>query len=334
MFVYREERGYGGDWLVGSYLTASDVLKEIERLFNAIVACAAIILLALLLAAWLGRRISRPVRLLAEQSRRVRNLDFEHTRPVPGSYIKELNEAAAAFNQMAARLQSVETTRRQLFGDLAHEIRTPVSVLEAYIEAVQDGVRDLDSKTVAMLREQTGRLVRFSADAAALAQAEEAQATIAPEPVDVAELVGAATAAVAERYAAKQVSLTSRVTGTTRFWADRQRLGQILTNLLDNALRHTPAHGHVHVDATSGAEAVLFTVTDDGEGVDAEHLPHLFERFYRADSARDRARGGAGIGLAIAKALAEAHGGGISVQSRGPGTGTTFTVSMPIRPVS
>ena len=106
------------------------------------------------------------------------------------------------------------------------------------------------------------------------------------------------------------------------------------TNLLDNALRHTPAHGHVRVGATSDAEAVVFTVADDGEGVAAEHLPHLFERFYRADSARDRARGGAGIGLAIAKALAEAHGGGISVQSRGPGTGTTFTVSMPVRPIS
>ncbi|MCP5306586.1 MAG: HAMP domain-containing protein [Chromatiaceae bacterium] len=115
VFVYREERGYGGDWLVGSYLTASDVLKEIERLFNAIVACAAIILLALLLAAWLGRRISRPVRLLAEQSRRVRNLDFEHTRPVPGSYIKELNEAAAAFNQMVDGLRERQMIR-DLFG--------------------------------------------------------------------------------------------------------------------------------------------------------------------------------------------------------------------------
>ena len=297
------------------------------------VAIAVAALTAFGVTAYISRRLQRSVAELSTAAGAVADGHFD-IRVSPPRLGGEFDDLAAAFNQMAARLQSVETTRRQLFGDLAHEIRTPVSVLEAYIEAVQDGVRDLDPKTVAMLREQTGRLVRFSADAAALAQAEEAQATIAPEPVDVAELVGAATAAVAERYAAKQVSLTSRVTGTTRFWADRQRVGQILTNLLDNALRHTPAHGHVRVGATSDAEAVVFTVADDGEGVAAEHLPHLFERFYRADSARDRARGGAGIGLAIAKALAEAHGGGISVQSRGPGTGTTFTVSMPVRPIS
>lgn len=297
------------------------------------VAIAVAALMAFGVTAYISRRLQRSVAELSTAAAAVAEGRYD-IRVSPPRLGGEFDDLSAAFNQMAAQLQSVETTRRQLFGDLAHEIRTPVSVLEAYIEAVQDGVRDLDPKTVAMLREQTARLVRFSADVAALAQAEEAHATIAPEPIDVAELVESATAAVAEGYAAKQVSLTSRVTGTIRFWADRQRVGQILTNLLDNALRHTPAHGHVHVGATSDADAVVFTVADDGEGVAAEHLPHLFERFYRADSARDRTRGGAGIGLAIAKALAEAHGGHIRVESRGRGTGTTFAVSLPIRPVS
>lgn len=243
----------------------------------------------------------------------------------------EFDELATAFNRMAERLQAVESTRRQLFGDLAHEIRTPVAVLEAYLEAVEDGVKPLDQPTIAMLREQTGRLVRFSADAAALAQAEDSHASIAPGWVDAGAVVTAVSATVADRYAAKNVSLTTRISGTVRLFADRQRLAQVLGNLLDNALRHTPAGGHVTLTAARAATDVVFTVADDGDGIVSEHLPHIFERFYRADSARDRGHGGSGIGLAIVKALAEAHGGHVSVDSHGPGTGTSFRVSLPIQ---
>jgi signal transduction histidine kinase len=114
-------------------------------------------------------------------------------------------------------------------------------------------------------------------------------------------------------------------------WADRQRLGQVLANLLDNALRHTPRGGRVTVTADTDDGALTITVTDDGEGIPAEHLPHVFDRFYRADTARTREHGGAGIGLAIAKALVEAHQGQVSADSRGPGTGATFTITLPVR---
>ena len=257
--------------------------------------------------------------------------DIRVTAPQLGD---EFDDLAIAFNRMAERLQSVESTRRQLFGDLAHEIRTPVSVLEAYLEAVEDGVKTLDPQTIAMLREQTGRLVRFSDDAAALAQAEDAHAAIAPGWVDTGDVLGAVSATVADRYAAKDVELRTQAGAGGRLWADGQRLNQILGNLLDNALRHTPPGGHVSVTAARSGADVVFTVADDGEGIAAEHLPHLFERFYRADSARDRGRGGSGIGLAIVKALTEAHGGHVSVASRGPGHGTTFTVSVPAYPQS
>lgn len=295
------------------------------------VAIAVAALTAFLVTAYIGRRLQRSVTELSTAASSVSEGRYD-IRVSPPRLGDEFDELAAAFNQMAERLQSVETTRRQMLGDLAHEIRTPVSVLEAYLEAFEDGVKKLDTQTISMLREQTGRLVRFSADVAALAQAEEARATITPGLVDIGELVATAAAAVADKYAAKQVSLTSTVTGARTLWADRQRLAQVLGNLLDNALRHTPAHGHVQLAATSDAHDVVFTVTDDGEGVMGEHLPRLFERFYRADTARDRGRGGAGIGLAIAKALTEAHGGQISVDSCGPGTGTTFVVSVPITP--
>lgn len=287
-------------------------------------------LTAFVVTAYLSRRLQRSVAEVSAAAVAVAEgrYDIRVASPRLGG---EFDELASAFNKMAQRLQSVDATRRRLFGDLAHEIRTPVSVLEAYLEAVEDGVKTLDPPTIAVLREQTARLVRFSADAAALAQAEEAHMTIRPEWVDAGELLGAASAAVADRYAATGIALITRLDGAPRLWADRQRLAQVLGNLLDNALRHTASGGQVVLTAAAAGAEVVFTVGDDGEGIAAGRLPHVFERFYRADTARERDRGGAGIGLAIAKALTEAHGGHISVASRGPGTGTTFTVAVPVR---
>jgi signal transduction histidine kinase len=288
-------------------------------------------LTAFVVTAYLSRRLHRSATELSAAASAVAEGRY-NIRVAPPRLGDEFDELAMAFNGMAQRLQAVESTRRQVFGDLAHEIRTPVSVLEAYLEAVEDGVKTLDPQTIALLREQTGRLVRFAADAASLAQAEEAHFAIAAGWVDVQELIGAVGAAVADRYAAKHVTLTTTVSTPVRLWADRQRLTQVLSNLLDNALRHTPGRGHVTLIAARNGTDAVFTITDDGEGIAAEHLPHIFERFYRADSARDRGRGGSGIGLAIVKALTEAHGGHINVASRGPGHGSTFNVAVPVQP--
>jgi len=286
-------------------------------------------LTAFVVTAYLSRRLQRSITEVSAAASAIAEGHYD-VRVAPPQLGDEFDELAVAFNRMAQRLQAVESTRRQVFGDLAHEIRTPVSVLEAYLEAVEDGVKTLDPPTIATLREQTDRLVRFAADAAALSQAEEAHSAIAPGWVDIRQLVRAVGATVADRCTAKKVTLTTRAGGAGRLWADRQRLTQVLGNLLDNALRHTPAGGHVTLTAAHNGAEVVFTVADDGEGIAAEHLPHVFERFYRADFARERGRGGSGIGLAIAKALTEAHGGHINVASRGPGHGSTFTVAVPI----
>ena len=284
---------------------------------------------AFVVTAYSSRRLQRSVTELSAAASAVAEGRYD-VWVSPPRLGDEFDGLTVAFNRMADRLQAVESTRRQLFSDLAHEIRTPVSVLEAYLEAIEDGVKTLDPPTISMLREQTSRLVRFAADAASLAQAEEAHFAIAAGWVDTQELVGAVSAAVADRCVAKGVTLTTPTGDPGRLWADRQRLTQVLGNLLDNALRHTPPGGHVTLTAARNGTDVVFTVADDGEGIAAEHLPHIFERFYRADSARDRGRGGSGIGLAIAKALTEAHGGHINVASRGPGHGSTFTVALPI----
>ncbi|HEY9266194.1 MAG TPA: ATP-binding protein, partial [Mycobacterium sp.] len=244
----------------------------------------------------------------------------------------DFDALAGAFNRMASRLQSVEATRRRLFSDLAHEIRTPVTVLEAYIEALEDGVRTLTPETAAMLRDQTGRLVRFADDVAALAQAEESSASMACSAIDVGHLIQRCAAAARERYAGKGVTLHTAVAADLpSVWGDEQRLGQVLANLLDNALRHTPSGGRVELSAGVVDHRLTVRVSDTGEGIAAEHLPHVFERFYRADAARDREHGGAGIGLAIAKALVDAHDGTITAHSPGPGSGAVFTITLPLR---
>lgn len=278
---------------------------------------------------YVSRRLQRSVAEVASAASAVAQGRYD-IRVSPLQLGDDFDSLAQAFNQMAAQLGAVDATRRRLFGDLAHEVRTPVSVLEAYLEAVEDGVRTLSPETIAMLRDQTRRLVRFSEDVAALAQAEESSASMAFTDIHITDLIAKTVAAASERYRAKQVSLSTHLPpGLPPVWGDAQRLAQVLSNLLDNALRHTPPHGHVDVHADIEGHNVLLHVTDTGEGIAAEHLPHIFERFYRAEAARTRDRGGSGLGLAIAKALVEAHGGHISASSDGAGTGATFTIALP-----
>jgi signal transduction histidine kinase len=287
--------------------------------------------LAALAVTWyFSRRLQRSITDVSKAAAAVADGHYD-SRVSPPKLGDDFDALARAFNEMAGRLESVESTRRRLFGDLAHEIRTPVSVVDAYVEAIEDGVKTLDPETTTTLRDQTRRLVRFSDDVAALAQAEEGYASIALTSLAPNTLIAAAVAAAADRFAAKDVTLTSHVRdGLPRISADPQRLAQVLGNLLENALRHTPSGGWVDVAARADQNKLTITVADDGEGIAAEHLPHVFERFYRADAARNRDRGGAGIGLAITKALVQAHRGDITASSRGAGTGTTLTITLPI----
>jgi signal transduction histidine kinase len=295
------------------------------------IALAVSALAALTLSWYLSRRVHRSATALSRAASAVADGDYGIRVPPP-RLGKEFDAVAAAFNTMARQLGVVDDTRRQMLADLAHEIRTPVAVLEAYMEALEDGVQRLDLDTISTLRDQTRRLTRFSVDVNALSVAEGRATSIdarwtSPEP-----LTSTAVAAFAPRYNAKGVTLTSRVPDDLPdLWADPERLGQVLGNLLDNALRHTGRGGTVNVTATVIDDDLAIAVSDTGDGVATEHLTRLFDRFYRVDAARDREHGGAGIGLSIAKALVEAHGGHIEASSEGPGNGSTFTVTLPCR---
>lgn len=284
---------------------------------------------AILVTWFVSRRLQRSVADVAGAATAVADGDFG-VRVLPPGLGADFNSLALAFNHMAAQLQAVDANRRRLFSDLAHEIRTPVSVLDAYIEAVEDGVRSLTTDTTAMLRDQTRRLVRFSADVAALAQAEEGASSMSMAEVDISDVILTTVAAISARCRAKRVLLNTALPPSfPPLHGDGQRLAQVLTNLLDNALRHTPAHGLVTVSAEHRAASIVVRVTDTGDGISPEHLPHVFDRLYRADPARSREPGGSGLGLSIAKAIVEAHRGSISVESPSPTGQTTFTVELP-----
>lgn len=299
------------------------------NLISLSVALLAALTAALAVSIYVTGRIGRSVSTVVSAASDVAagHYDARVPRPQLGA---EFDDLAQAFNAMAGRLAAVEQTRRRLLADLAHELRTPVATIDAYLEGLEDGVATLDAETADVLRTQTRRLAMLAEDLGAISRAEEGRLELHLSSTAPDALVGTATAACAERYAAKGVHLDSQVpTGLPPVQVDADRIGQVLGNLLDNALRHTPPGGTVTVSARRDDGDVELLVSDTGEGIPAEHLRHVFERFYRVDVARDRAHGGSGIGLAIAKALIEAHGGQIGADSPGPGRGATFTVRLP-----
>ncbi|MFF4894434.1 sensor histidine kinase [Micromonospora chersina] len=294
------------------------------------VAIGASLLAALAVSAYLARRLAQPVtQLSAAAAADVSRGDYA-ARVNPPGLGSEFDTVAAAFNTMAARLADAETTRRRLLADLGHELRTPLATIEAYVDAAEDGIAVEGEDTWAVLRAQTNRLRRLAEDVVAVSRAEEHQLGLHRRPVSASELVNAAVAAARPRYATRGVTLHQLVAPDVGLIdADAERMGQVLGNLLDNALRNTPPAGRVSVRATRDNDGVHISIADTGDGIDARHLPHIFERFYRADTARDRDHGGSGIGLAVARAIVIQHGGRITAASEGPGKGATFTVTLP-----
>lgn len=302
--------------------TSASAISLTVALFAAVVA-------ALAASAYVARRVARPIAELADVAADVAAGNYA-ARAEPPGIGAEFDTVANAFNAMSARLAEVEATRRRLLADLGHELRTPLATIEAYLEAAEDGVAVEGEDTVSVLRTQTARLRRLAEDVAAVSRAEEHQLDLHRVRCGPDGLVRAAVAAARPRYDTKEVTLDERVAADLPdVSVDPERIGQVLANLLDNALRHTQAGGRVAVALDLDPAGVRITVSDTGSGIPAEHLPHVFERFYRADSARDRDHGGSGIGLAIAQALVQEHGGRITVASQGPGRGTTFTITLP-----
>jgi signal transduction histidine kinase len=278
---------------------------------------------------WLvSTRITRPVSALAGAARHVSRGDYDTRVTVSGD--DELTVLARSFNEMAASLASAEERRRRLLSDVAHELRTPLATIDAYLEGLADGVVQPEPETWRLLRAESARLERLSNDINRVSRAEEHQLDLRVEPTRPSRLIENAARAAAPAYAAKGVELQiDPEPVTARVEVDPDRIAEVLANLLENALRHTPPQGVVTLAAREDGDTVLLTVEDTGEGLDPSDLERVFERFYRTDTARSRDRGGSGIGLTISRALVEAHGGRLWAESAGPGSGTRFVCQLP-----
>lgn len=315
---------------------SSPELAHIELAYreaNALVLGVALLisLACALLVTWLvSRPLRRSLRDLTEAARELSRGHYSRRAHETGGG-SELDTFAAAFNVMAGRLEDVEATRRRLLSDLAHELRTPISTLSMYHEGLFDGVTDLNEDTRVVLAAQTDRLARLAEDIDDVSRAEEGRLTLEIQAHQLHQLVATTVDSVKARYAAKSVDLVVEVPSAPVLIVavDSLRVGQVLGNVLTNALRHTPPGGRVTIAARPEAEEIVITITDTGEGIQSSQLPHVFERFYRGDTARDRNRSGSGIGLTISKAIVDAHGGAIAAYSAGAGMGATFEIRLP-----
>ena len=281
-----------------------------------------VLVVTLLLCAVLAGYVVRPLRQLTAAADRVADGDLDARVAEPR--VEEVGRLAHAFNRMAERRQQLETARRQMVGDVSHELRNPLASMQGWIEAAQDGLAATDERLLANLHEETLHLRRLVDDLHDLSLGDAGEFRVEPVDVDLTGLVEQALDAARTAAETAGVELAAGVAPGSRVVADPSRLRQALDNLLVNALRHTPPGGTVTVIGSPGE----LTVTDTGEGIPAEDLPHVFDRFRRVDASRTRATGGSGLGLAIVRQIVEAHGGAATIVSE-PGLGTTVTLRLP-----
>ena len=325
---------------VGSFVVASDTAPEIireppaSRLASAVdryllwtgLAAGA---LGVLMVGFVSRRLLAPIQALGTASRRLGGGDL--TQRVATSGPREISDLAQSFNAMAGSLERAEEQRLSLVADVAHELRTPLSNIQGYLEALKDGLITPDADTLDTIHQQVVHLARLVEDLRLLAQAEGGALSLNLEPNSLQEVLSRSVEAFRTRAEAKGVDLSLQVSpGLPLVILDRTRIAQVVGNLLENAVHHTPQGGVVKVSAAATGEgSASVTVEDSGEGIAPEEIPLVFERFYRVDPSRSRATGGVGLGLTIAKQLVEAHGGAIHAEST-QGRGSRFIFELPL----
>jgi signal transduction histidine kinase len=302
------------------YLASTDAALAISA--------AATAAIALILGSLLARLITRPLRELTAAARQI-------AAGGPGQQVAvrsrdELGDLATQFNHMSADLAHANQLRRQMTADIAHDLRTPLTVISGYLESLRDQVLKPTPERFATLYDETQILQRLVEDLHTLSLADAGELPLQRRPTDPLQLL----AHVAETYghAAEQagVRLGTRAAGPLpEVNVDYERMSRALGNLVSNALRYTPPGGTICLSAGVAAGRLMLSVEDTGSGIAAEHLPNIFERFYRADASRQQQTGGSGLGLAIVRSIIEAHGGTIGVASQ-LSKGTTFTVGLPL----
>jgi signal transduction histidine kinase len=320
--------------VVGTVLTTGEApeLNSREELFLTRInwalfyAAVGATLIALALGLFLARTLTRPLRELTAASRAMAQGDWEQQVTVRSK--DELGELASAFNRMSAELVRANQARRQMTADIAHDLRTPLTVIKGYAEALRDGDLSPAPATFGTIYQEAEHLSRLVEDLRTLSLVDEGRLTLNRGAVSPRALLERTVAAYLTQAQHAGVTLdVDAAPDLPSVYVDSERLAQVLGNLVGNALRYTPEGGHITLAARRQADTVQLLVQDTGVGIAPGDRPHIFDRFYRGDGARETNEGESGLGLAIAKSLVEAHGGAISVAST-PGEGSKFTITL------
>ncbi len=287
------------------------------------------VLIAAVFGAFVAWRLLRPLAAVGVATRRIAAGDYDAR--VPASGVTEFDRLAADVNALGASLADTEARRVRLLGEVAHELRTPLTVIDGYVEGMIDGVLPAEPEQLGQLSDEVRRLRRLAEDLSTLSRAEEGRLSHVAARVDVGRIV--ADAAGRLRPQAEDAGLTLSVAGGhgLEVDADADRLAQVVTNLVGNAIRATPSGGSVSIGVERAGGTASVRVTDTGEGLDPADLERVFERFFRVPGRRGGgADTGSGIGLTIARQIARAHGGELTASSPGRGQGATFTLTLPL----
>jgi histidine kinase len=332
MMMGGQGQGQGPGW--GGHNDVPPFYVEFRASFNEALLYAALAaaVVAILLSFYLTRSVTAPISAMSLAAQRIADGRYEERVQVRGA--DELAQLATRFNQMAEKLSQVESMRRQLIGDVSHELRTPLTAIKGSMEGLMDGILPATQETYQQIHTEADRLNRLVDDLQELSRVEAHAYQLDLRPVEVSTVVQTVTKRLAPQAESKRIVLDLDLPpDLPRLLADEHRLVQVLTNLTGNALQYTPENGSVTISARQINNEVQVSVRDTGIGISSEHLPHIFDRFYRADASRSRSRrtgGGSGIGLTIARALIEAHSGRIWAESAGGGQGSTFIFTLPI----
>lgn len=315
----------------------SELFSQYKKaVFEAVTyATLASLVAAVLASFFISRQVVTPTLRMMSLSHRIAEGEYEERLSLPGGQqadqIDELGQLALSFNQMADKLEKTETMRRELIGDVTHELRTPLTAVKGYLEGLMDGVLPADPETYQQIHSEIDRLQRLVNDLQELSRVEAGAFQLRLTPVSTASLVERIQSTLGRQFEDKDIQLEIKVEpNLPNVLVDSDRIIQVLTNLVGNALQYTPSGGKVTLLVRRERSEVLFSVKDTGIGISAEQIPFIFNRFYRSDKSRTRASGGSGIGLTIAKALVQAHHGKIWAESNGEGKGSTFSFLIPL----
>jgi len=315
----------------------SELFSQYKKaVFEAVTyATLASLVAAVLASFFISRQVVTPTLRMMSLSHRIAEGEYEERLSLPGGQqadqIDELGQLALSFNQMADKLEKTETMRRELIGDVTHELRTPLTAVKGYLEGLMDGVLPADPETYQQIHSEINRLQRLVNDLQELSRVEAGAFQLQLTPVSPASLIERIQSTLGRQFEDKNIQLEISVeSNLPDILVDKDRVIQVLTNLVGNALHYTPSGGKVYVHAFREKSVVRFSITDTGIGISAEQMPFIFNRFYRTDKSRTRASGGSGIGLTITKALVQAHQGKIWAESNGEGKGSTFSFLIPL----